>query len=80
LAGLDAEGLDAKSNWKFSGLVAFAADREASGRSWAHTDQTQTVRSVPADHEVAAMSACLGKVLPGAYLPRSMPVRSAVAT
>jgi GntR family transcriptional regulator len=48
-------GIDryAKSNWKFSGLVAFAADREASGRRWARTDQTQTVRSVPADREVA---------------------------
>src|SRR5260370_36523556 len=34
-------GIDryAKSNWKFSGLVAFAADREASGRPWARTDQ-----------------------------------------
>src|SRR3989475_8160270 len=49
-------GIDryAKINWKFSGLVAFAADREASGRRWAHTDQTQTVRSVPADQDVAA--------------------------
>jgi GntR family transcriptional regulator len=48
-------GIDryAKSNWKFTGLVAFAADREASGRPWALTDQTQTVRAVPADHEVA---------------------------
>jgi GntR family transcriptional regulator len=48
-------GIDryAKSNWKFSGLVAFAADREASGRPWARTDQTQTVHSVPADPEVA---------------------------
>src|SRR5260370_31187070 len=48
-------GIDryAKSNWKFSGLVAFAADREASGLRWARTDQTQTVRSVPADRAVA---------------------------
>src|SRR4030081_626972 len=39
----------AKSKWKFSDLVAFAADREASGRRWRLTDQTQTVRSVSAD-------------------------------
>ncbi|MBO4271272.1 GntR family transcriptional regulator [Microbispora triticiradicis] len=42
----------AKSKWKF-GLVAFAADREASGRAWSPTDQTQTVRLVDADAEVA---------------------------
>ncbi|GIH27929.1 putative HTH-type transcriptional regulator [Acrocarpospora phusangensis] len=42
----------AKSKWKF-GLVAFAADREASGRAWSPTDQTQTVRLVEADAEVA---------------------------
>ncbi|MET8384294.1 GntR family transcriptional regulator [Streptosporangium canum] len=42
----------AKSKWKF-GLVAFAADREASGRTWSPTDQTQTVRMVEADAEVA---------------------------
>ncbi|MEU9888065.1 GntR family transcriptional regulator [Sphaerisporangium sp. NPDC051011] len=41
----------AKSKWKF-GLVAFAADREASGRAWSPTDQTQTVRLVDADAEV----------------------------
>ena len=43
----------AKSKWKFRDLVAFAADREASGRKWRLTDQTQTVRSVPADADVA---------------------------
>ncbi|MGI8330158.1 GntR family transcriptional regulator [Actinomadura scrupuli] len=42
----------AKSKWKF-GLVAFAADREASGREWKPTDQTQTVRKIPADTEIA---------------------------
>ena len=43
----------AKSKWKF-GLVAFAADREASDRAWKPSDQTQQVRRVPADPEVAA--------------------------
>lgn len=43
----------AKSKWKF-GLVAFAADREASGREWKPTDQTQQVRLIQADAEVAA--------------------------
>src|SRR5882762_5432603 len=42
----------AKSKWKF-GLVAFAADREASGREWARSDQTNTVRLIDADTEVA---------------------------
>lgn len=42
----------AKSKWKF-GLVAFAADREASGRAWSPGDQTQQVRLVEADAEVA---------------------------
>ncbi|MBP2474005.1 GntR family transcriptional regulator [Crossiella equi] len=42
----------AKSKWKF-GLVAFAADREASGREWKPTDQTNTVRKTAADAEVA---------------------------
>lgn len=42
----------AKSKWKF-GLVAFAADREASGRSWRPTDQVNQVRKVEADQEVA---------------------------
>ncbi|WP_242893912.1 GntR family transcriptional regulator [Actinomadura litoris] len=48
-------GIDryAKSKWKFGGLVAFAADREASGRDWKPTDQTQQVRMVEADAEVA---------------------------
>ncbi|HEX6076708.1 MAG TPA: GntR family transcriptional regulator, partial [Micromonosporaceae bacterium] len=43
----------AKSKWKFGGIVAFAADREASGRTWRPTDQTNEVRKVPADAEVA---------------------------
>ncbi|WP_436758346.1 GntR family transcriptional regulator [Streptosporangium sp. V21-05] len=43
----------AKSKWKF-GLVAFAADREASGRAWAPGDQSNRVRLVEADPEVAA--------------------------
>jgi GntR family transcriptional regulator len=44
----------AKSKWKFADLVAFAADREASGRAWSPEDQTQTVRQGDADPEVAA--------------------------
>lgn len=43
----------AKSKWKL-GLVAFAADREASGRGWRPHDQTNTVRRVQADDAVAA--------------------------
>lgn len=42
----------AKSEWK-SGLVAFAADREATGRAWAPGDQTNTVRLTEADPETA---------------------------
>ncbi|MFC0866322.1 GntR family transcriptional regulator [Sphaerimonospora cavernae] len=42
----------AKSKWKF-GLVAFAADREASGRAWTPGDQTNTVRRIEADKEIA---------------------------
>lgn len=42
----------AKSNWK-RGLVAFAADREASGRAWSPGDQTNIVRLVEADPDVA---------------------------
>lgn len=42
-----------KSKWKFGDLVAFGADREASGQNWSPTDQTQTVRRVPADPQVA---------------------------
>ena len=34
----------AKSKWKFAGLVAFAADREATGRAWARSDQTNAVQ------------------------------------
>jgi GntR family transcriptional regulator len=44
----------AKSKWKFAGLVAFAADREESGRQWSPGDQTQTVEQVAADDQVAA--------------------------
>lgn len=36
-----------------AGVVAFAADREASGMSWRRDDQTQTVRERPATAEVA---------------------------
>jgi GntR family transcriptional regulator len=36
------------------GIVAFAADREASGQAWQRTDQTPTVRRVRASAEVAA--------------------------
>jgi len=43
----------AKSKWKFGNLVAFGADREASGRAWSPTDQTQTVGLVAADARVA---------------------------
>jgi GntR family transcriptional regulator len=42
----------AKSKWKF-GLVAFAADREASGQTWKRDDQTNKVREVIADKDVA---------------------------
>ena len=42
----------AKSKWKF-GLVAFAADREASGRAWRRDDQTNTVRRAEADADAA---------------------------
>lgn len=43
----------AKSKWKY-GLVAFAADREASGRAWKPGDQTNEVNKVKADAEVAS--------------------------
>lgn len=43
----------AKSKWKY-GLVAFAADREASGQTWKRHDQTNHVRQVEADDHVAA--------------------------
>lgn len=43
----------AKSKWKY-GLVAFAADREASGQTWQRDDQTNQVRQVEADDEVSA--------------------------
>ncbi|MCX4099273.1 GntR family transcriptional regulator [Nocardia sp. alder85J] len=42
-----------KRKWKFGDVVAFAADREASGRQWKPTDQTNTVELVDADTEVA---------------------------
>jgi GntR family transcriptional regulator len=53
----------AKSKWKF-GLVAFAADREASGRPWKPADQTNAVRKVKADEAVAAGLA----IEPGAWV------------
>ncbi len=43
----------AKRLWRDAGIVAFAADREASGRAWSPGDQTQTVREVAADAQVA---------------------------
>jgi GntR family transcriptional regulator len=43
----------AKSKWKYGGVVAFAADREASGRPWQPGDQTNETRMVQADAEVA---------------------------
>ncbi|MFF4594964.1 GntR family transcriptional regulator [Amycolatopsis sp. NPDC001319] len=43
----------AKSKWKYGDTVAFIADREASGREWKPTDQTQTVSKVEADKEIA---------------------------
>ena len=42
-----------KQKWKYGDLVAFAADREASGQAWKPTDQTQTVAQVGADAEIA---------------------------
>jgi GntR family transcriptional regulator len=54
----------AKSKWKYGGVVAFAADREASGREWTPGDQTNTVNKVPADAEVAnALGVDLGKAV-----------------
>lgn len=43
----------AKSKWKFGNVVAFIADREASGHPWKPTDQTQSVAVVAADAEIA---------------------------
>ncbi|WP_410621387.1 GntR family transcriptional regulator [Amycolatopsis sp. cmx-8-4] len=43
----------AKNKWKYGDVVPFIADREASGRSWQPTDQTQSVTKVEADSEVA---------------------------
>lgn len=44
----------ARHRWK-SDVVAFGADRDASARTWRPTDQTQTVREVPADTHVAGL-------------------------
>jgi GntR family transcriptional regulator len=48
-------GIDrySKRKWKFGDVVAFVADREASGRGWTRADQTQAVRRVAADPQVA---------------------------
>jgi len=43
----------ARSKWKYADVVAFAADREASGRGWRVADQTNTVALVDADLEVS---------------------------
>lgn len=42
----------AKSKWKY-GLVAFAADREASGQTWRRDDQTNKVSEGQADEQTA---------------------------
>ncbi|WP_029901389.1 GntR family transcriptional regulator [Nocardia brasiliensis] len=42
-----------KRKWKYGDTVAFMADREASGRPWKLTDQTQTVALIEADDEVS---------------------------
>ncbi|WP_280266562.1 GntR family transcriptional regulator [Nocardia wallacei] len=42
-----------KKKWKYGDRVAFQVDREASGRPWKLTDQTQTVQLIEADAEVA---------------------------
>ncbi|MFI6216619.1 GntR family transcriptional regulator [Nocardia brasiliensis] len=42
-----------KRKWKYGDTVAFVADREASGRPWKLTDQTQTVALLEADAEVS---------------------------
>lgn len=47
----------AKSKWKFGGVIAFAADREASGRPWKPEDQTNQTHKVSADKEVAEVFA-----------------------
>ncbi|APA96593.1 GntR family transcriptional regulator [Nocardia seriolae] len=41
-----------KKKWKYGDTVAFIADREASGRPWERTDQTQTVTLIEADPEI----------------------------
>jgi len=51
-----------------AGVVAFAADREASGREWNRTDQTQTVHQVEATSEVAE---ALGIEIGSAVIERS---------
>lgn len=43
----------AKHKWKSGGVVAFAADRERSGRAWQPEDQINAVRLVDAEVEVA---------------------------
>ncbi|MFE9258577.1 GntR family transcriptional regulator [Streptomyces sp. NPDC006879] len=43
-----------KAKWRDSDEVAFIADRVASGREYNRTDQTQTVKLVPASREAAA--------------------------
>jgi DNA-binding GntR family transcriptional regulator len=43
-----------KAKWRGADLIAFAADRVASGRTWEPGDQTQTVRRISAPPDVAA--------------------------
>lgn len=47
-------GIDrySKRKWKYGDTVAFIADRQASGRTWNRTDQTQTVNLIEPDAEV----------------------------
>ncbi|XVU26892.1 GntR family transcriptional regulator [Actinoplanes sp. CA-054009] len=68
-------GIDryAKSKWK-SGVVAFAADREATGRAWKRGDQTNEVRMVAADAETAS---ALGITLGDAVYERARLVKEA---
>ncbi len=59
-----------KAKWRSADLVAFAADRVASGRSWEPGDQTQTVRRVPATDDVAE---ALGVALDAEVYERPVP-------
>ncbi|MEU1205788.1 GntR family transcriptional regulator [Nocardia sp. NPDC005825] len=63
-----------KKKWKYGDTVAFMADREASGRPWQRTDQTQRVTLVEADPEVAEAY----RLQPGSHVyERARTVRNA---